>query len=259
MPRLRFDDRAIEPRAILFDKDGVLLDFPHFWHRMIEQRIERVSDAFPLSSADRTSLFEALGIKDGNVEPHGPLVMASKSESVTIIASFLYNRGVRWVKAREIGQQSVVQAEGDLELEDLVKPTPRLVEAFRALSEAGFLLGIATTDDRKNTEELLDFLGLSPLVGSIAGSDRVARGKPHPDMIELACRELKVHPSETVMVGDGVNDLLMGRNAGALGTLGVLTGVTTREELAPHADWILPCAGDLLDHLDHLDHLDRLD
>ncbi|MGE5707302.1 MAG: HAD family hydrolase [Bacteroidota bacterium] len=252
MPRLRFDDRAIEPRAILFDKDGVLLDFPFFWHRMIEQRIQRVADAFPLSAEDRTLLLEALGITNGKVEPHGPLVMASKSESVTITASFLYQRGLPWVKAREIGQQSVVQAEGDLKLEDLVKPTPRLVEAFRSLSEAGFLLGIATTDDKKNTEELLDFLGLSPLIGSVVGSDRVARGKPHPDMIELAGLELGVHPSEAVMVGDGVNDLIMGRNAGTLGTLGVLTGVTTHAELAPHADWILPAAGDLLDHLDHL-------
>ncbi|HBN07196.1 MAG TPA: hypothetical protein DD435_00635 [Cyanobacteria bacterium UBA8530] len=246
--KLFLEGRLVSARAIVFDKDGVLLDFPFFWEKMIDARIERVHRAFPLEEREKKELSRALGIEEKGVDPHGPLVMASKNESNTIIASFLYSRGVPWVKGREIGKEAILEAEKELSLKDLVLPTPRIAELFEKLKQAGWLLAIATTDDKKNTEELLDYMGIRETVSSVVGSDRVSKGKPHPEMILLACSELGVLPSEAVMVGDGVNDLLMGRNAGVAATVGVLTGVASRKELSVHADLILDCAGRLLEH-----------
>ncbi|HEY9766508.1 MAG TPA: HAD family hydrolase [Chroococcales cyanobacterium] len=244
---LFLEDRLVSARAIVFDKDGVLLDFPFFWKKMIAARIERVHRRFPLDEEGKKELSKSLGIDEKRVDPHGPLVMASKSESNTIIASFLYSRGLPWVKGREIGKNAILEAEKELSLKDLVLPTPRIAELFEKLKQAGWLLGIATTDDKKNTEELLDYLHIRETVSSVVGSDRVSKGKPHPEMLHLACSELGVAPSEAVMVGDGINDLLMGRNTGVAATVGVLTGVTSREELSPHADLILDFAGQLID------------
>ena len=46
------------------------------------------------------------------------------------------------------------------------------------------------------------------------------------------------------MVGDSTHDLHSGRDAGML-TVAVLTGVAREDELAPHADIVLPDIGHL--------------
>ncbi|MFD2856539.1 HAD family hydrolase [Seohaeicola zhoushanensis] len=51
------------------------------------------------------------------------------------------------------------------------------------------------------------------------------------------------------MVGDSTHDLFAGRTAG-MHTVGVLTGVAGHEDLAPHADVVLPDIGHLPAWLD---------
>ena len=53
---------------------------------------------------------------------------------------------------------------------------------------------------------------------------------------------MKLKPERVVMVGDSTHDLLAGRAAG-MQTLGVLTGIAERPELAPLADAVLPDIG----------------
>jgi phosphoglycolate phosphatase-like HAD superfamily hydrolase len=55
-----------------------------------------------------------------------------------------------------------------------------------------------------------------------------------------ACHALGLDPEETVMVGDMPSDLLAGRAAGCCLTVGVLTGLGTREDLSPIADVVVP-------------------
>ena len=81
--------------------------------------------------------------------------------------------------------------------------------------------------------------GLTPGCGSIvaaiataAGVQPVVIGKPQPLILEMALHRLGVKPDEAVMVGDRLDtDILAGQRAGML-TLLVLTGVSTRDEIA---------------------------
>ena len=72
------------------------------------------------------------------------------------------------------------------------------------------------------------------------------RVKPHPDHLHAALRELAVHPSAAIMVGDHPLDILLGQRAG-IRTIGVLTGHSGREAMrAAQADWILDRAEEIL-------------
>jgi 4-nitrophenyl phosphatase len=81
--------------------------------------------------------------------------------------------------------------------------------------------------------------GLLPGCGSViaaiataSGAKPVVIGKPEPLMLEMALHRLGVKPDEAVMVGDRLDtDILAGQRAGMLTVL-VLTGVSTREEVA---------------------------
>jgi 4-nitrophenyl phosphatase len=81
--------------------------------------------------------------------------------------------------------------------------------------------------------------GLVPGAGSIvaalaaaSGMEPVVIGKPETPMLEMAMRRMGVQPEETVMIGDRLDtDVLAGHRAGMLTVL-VLTGVSTRDDLA---------------------------
>lgn len=87
--------------------------------------------------------------------------------------------------------------------------------------------------------------GVLPGSGSIAaaiatasGTPPVVMGKPETVMVEQALKACGVGPEEAVMVGDRLDtDILAGNRAHVLTAL-VLTGVSTREELATSS--ILP-------------------
>lgn len=81
--------------------------------------------------------------------------------------------------------------------------------------------------------------GLIPGAGSIVaaiqtatGETPVVVGKPEPLMLQMALARMGVAAEEAVMVGDRLDtDIIAGERAGML-TLLVLTGVSTREEIA---------------------------
>lgn len=81
--------------------------------------------------------------------------------------------------------------------------------------------------------------GLVPGAGSVVAAIRVASGieptvigKPETPMLEMALARMGVEPREAVMIGDRLDtDILAGQRTGMLTAL-VLTGVSTREEIA---------------------------
>jgi 4-nitrophenyl phosphatase len=81
--------------------------------------------------------------------------------------------------------------------------------------------------------------GLVPGAGSIiaalaaaSGETPIVIGKPETPLLEMAMARMGTLPAETVMIGDRLDtDILAGKRAGTQTVL-VLTGVSTREDLA---------------------------
>jgi phosphoglycolate phosphatase len=67
----------------------------------------------------------------------------------------------------------------------------------------------------------LEWLGIREYFDVIMGNDLVERGKPFPDMMQLACMILDVPCSETAIIGDTNGDMRMGQAAGAAVTIGI--------------------------------------
>jgi phosphoglycolate phosphatase len=125
-------------------------------------------------------------------------------------------------------------------------PTTDLVLLFERLVGSGRRIAVATTDDRGPTEATLRALGLRSFVSSVACGDDGIGVKPDPAMVLAICRAERVDPERAAVIGDTPADLAMGRAAGVGRTIGVLSGVGSREDLAPLADTLLRSVGDLL-------------
>ena len=103
-------------------------------------------------------------------------------------------------------------------------------EALTRLRQSGYILGVVSSRHMLSLLQICDLQGITEYFTTIYGVDRVNRPKPAPDTVLLALKELGISREDSLVVGDTVFDLLMGRNAGCR-TCGVTYGNQSREQL----------------------------
>lgn len=106
---------------------------------------------------------------------------------------------------------------------------------LRAFRRAGLLQATVTGKLAADCQRILAGLGIHREIQLYLGGDSVPAGrtKPAPDVTLLAMDRLGARPEETVVVGDTVTDMAMGRAAGVR-TIQVLWGYATAP--LPEAD-----------------------
>jgi phosphoglycolate phosphatase len=240
---LRPDLAALSPALIIFDKDGTLIDFHAMWGQWVIELARRLESVTGLDLAGR--LFQAL-----DFDPHSGRIAPEGNLAVTPMA------GLRDLTAAVLRQIDLVPADIEGVLAQtwhqpdpvvLAQPLTDLALLFTTLQRAGFKIAIATSDDRRPTEDLLDAWQLTHLVHGLVCADDGLPIKPAPEMVLALCRRLKVLPQNTVVVGDNAPDLQMGRRAGAAVTIGVLSGVGNVTALTPWADLVLNSIAELVE------------
>jgi phosphoglycolate phosphatase len=98
--------------------------------------------------------------------------------------------------------------------EDRAQPYAGAAESLRTLHDANLRIAVVTNKQHRFAAALLERLGLSACVDVVIGGDTCARRKPDPQPLLFACESLRVPPSESLMVGDSVNDVQAARAAG---------------------------------------------
>ena len=169
---------------------------------------------------------------------------------------------------REVLQAQLAQHSGE-SAEAVTARLQRSEEAFRAslqasLAQSGVRLiegventfawlrarkikiALNTGFDRAVLEALIHATGWSEnMIDAAVCSDDVAHGRPAPYMIFRAMEATNVYDVRRVIaIGDTVNDLLSGFNAGVRGVIGVLSGSHDLAQLssAPHTHIIASVA-----------------
>lgn len=232
----------IEPALIIFDKDGTLIDFNALWGGWVIALAKRLEEAAGLSIAPQ--LFEAMDYdaESGHIVPEGKLAVTPMTGLRDLTYQVLQEASLSETMISEI-MAKVWHSPNPLTES---QPLTDLSFLFGCLRAHGLKIAVATSDDHAPTEALVIEWGLSPLVDAIAGADDGMAIKPAPDMVLYICDTLKISPDKTVMVGDNVADLQMGRAAGVGLTVGVLSGVSTATDLTGEADMVLSSIKELI-------------
>ena len=228
-------------RGILFDKDGTLVDFNQTWFGII---MTLARAAAPGDEGTARGLASAGGYDWAQQKFVGGSVVAAGTVADLVD---LWHAGLdRPERADRIARyDALAVAEGSRRAVGIALVQETLAE----LQGAGFVLGIATNDSEAGARATSAALGLTPLFHSIIGYDSVVRPKPWPDQLQLFASRTGLLPGAIAMVGDNSHDLEMARAAGAGLAIGVLSGNSTRAELAGLADIIVDSIADLPDLL----------
>lgn len=118
-----------------------------------------------------------------------------------------------------------------------VRPISDAEFVFKELHKMGIKVALDTGFNREITDIILARVGWAntTLIDATATSDEVPQGRPFPYMIQKIMLELGVSdPKMVVKVGDTEVDVNEGLRANCLMSIGITSGVFTKEELIPY-------------------------
>jgi phosphoglycolate phosphatase len=226
-----------EIRAVLFDKDGTLIDFHTTWSVIARE--------LALEAAGGDAERAALLLKEAGYDP----ALARFRPDSVFAAGTNADVVALWYPHLDRESRAELLARFDREAARraarLARLLPGVAEALGELHRLGLRLGLATNDSTGSAEQTLRALAIASHFDAVFGYDAVANPKPAPDVVHAFAELAGLKPAQIAVVGDNRHDLATARAAQAGLAVGVLSGTGTRESLAPLADIILESAADL--------------
>ncbi|AGA86540.1 phosphoglycolate phosphatase, chromosomal [Pseudomonas sp. SCT] len=90
-----------------------------------------------------------------------------------------------------------------------------MAELLDEIERSNLLWGVVTNKPLRFAEPIMHQLGLASRSAVLVCPDHVARSKPDPEPMLLACKQLDLDPSAVLFVGDDLRDIESGRAAGS--------------------------------------------
>jgi beta-phosphoglucomutase len=121
-------------------------------------------------------------------------------------------------------------------------PMDGAVELIDVLMADGFRLAVGSSAPLENIELSLERLGRAGKFSAVVAGADVSRGKPDPQVFQLAAQRLGISPEWCAVIEDAVHGIEAAQRAGMIGI--ALTGTATREQLEK-ADLVVDRLGEL--------------
>lgn len=182
------------PRAVVFDKDGTLIDVHDTWGPVFATIIPEMAEERAVDVAG------ALGVvlPDATLRPDSVVIAGSNADIVAVMAPVLGRP--------ESELLPVLESRIDELAVRHVTPLPSTAGVLEALERDGVWMGLATNDGIATTERQLDALGWRSHFASVLGYDSGFGAKPDPGMLLESARRAGVAIDRLVFVGDSETD-----------------------------------------------------
>jgi phosphoglycolate phosphatase len=122
-----------------------------------------------------------------------------------------------------------------------------VLETLKTLKNDGFKLACITNKTARFTNPLMETADLAPYFDFIASGDTFAEMKPNPLPLLEVAKLLNVLPENAWMIGDSINDISAGKNAG-FKTIAVSYGYAGQHSMADlNADYTVNAISKIVD------------
>ena len=224
-------------RGILFDKDGVFVDFDKTWAPALKVLARDFAGGDPAREARYLEWAGYDPARDNFVS--GSIWAAGNTGD--LVDAWLPS-GSAEAKAEMAHRIDGYCATCD---PAPLLPLDVLQGVFGNLRQQGYVLGVATNDSEISARNTVNRFGLSDMFQLVMGYDSVLRPKPAGDPVHMFASHTGFDVGELAMVGDNLHDAEMARAAGTGLAIGVLSGNSTRDELESHVDHIIESIADV--------------
>lgn len=223
-------------KAILFDRDGTLLDLQATWaeatYLILHEMTDGNADLMARLSQEGGYDLKARRFLDGAM-----LLTTAPDDYIDDWADMCgeTDRDAFWEMFEAVSLKHSTSSATLL---------PGVLQALNSLREANIPMGIATNGTESSARKQMQHLGLEDHFCFICGCDSGFGQKPDPGQVLAFAGHLSIDPGDVLMVGDSLHDIRAGLAAGSL-TLGLPTGAGSLEELTSEADQVLQSLADL--------------
>jgi beta-phosphoglucomutase len=207
----------MEPRAVIFDMDGVLIDSYHAhmeaWMRLGRKFGRPITEAqfIPTFGRRNKEIFDALW----------PDIPAAEVDT--------------WGAWKEVEYRRIVT-----EQFPAMDGAEELLDALKA---AGFGIAIGSSGPPENVDVAMHGLKRGHLFDAIVNGREVSQGKPHPEVFLKAAEKMGIAPRRCAVIEDSLAGLEAARRAG-MTPIGI-TGTFPREQLTGHAALVVDALTEL--------------
>lgn len=185
-------------KAVIFDKDGTLVDMNATWGRAMSRTIEHLCN----DDEQKRLLSHNLGLN-----------LATGTFSEDSVAPRTTWSNLRAIIATAIDPDEFAKWNRQYAAEALA-PTPTAIETIETLHATGYKLALATNHIVEPTMHQLELLEIDKYFTCVLAADSGFGSKPEPGMVLEAMRQLDTTTDNCVMVGDTTSDLGAAKAAG---------------------------------------------
>lgn len=227
----------MQTKAILFDKDGTLIDFEKIWVNVSRYAVKEILKKFNMECVPEERMLEALGIYDGTAAIDGVLAQYPYDIMGKALYDALEAYGCKSSLEEIIGYTE--KAYCDNLDKGVVEPIcENLREVLVSFKSRGIKLFVVTNDYTSATREILEKAHIYDLFDDVYTVDRGLPHKPDPTVIYDICKKYSFDGHELCMVGDTLADMQFAKNGGIKG-IGVARNERNRMLISAVADEVI--------------------
>ncbi len=225
-------------KAIIFDKDGTLLDFDSFWVMVTRNVIVELKKEMKAEQVSESEILKALGVENDITNIRGVLCCGTYAQLGEIMHDILKKYGCNCT-VEEVTEFVIDSYYRNCE-KGIIRPTcDNICEVLGGLKKLGVKIAVVTTDKKLVTEQCLQTLGIDSFIDRVYTDDDDVPAKPDPYCIFDFLKREGLERSEIVMVGDTLTDTTFAKNGG-IRVIGVAKSDENKEILTGEADVIIP-------------------
>lgn len=237
----------INADAIIFDKDGTLIDFDAFWIPVTVKAMEDILKKLNKTDIPICEILTAFGVHNGVTDIDSVLCKGTYTQMGQIIYNILKDHGCN-ISCDETVKLVIEAYNKNASINDVKPTSPKLVEVLTKLKSQGKKLAVVTTDNEEITIKCLEKLGVVELFDKIYTDNGKFPPKPDPYCAFDFCNLVRVEKERTVMIGDTMTDVSFAKNAG-IPVICLAKTDENRTILSEFADAVISDLCELLDLL----------
>lgn len=182
----------MEIKAVIFDMDGVLIDAREWHYESLNKALNLFGSA--ISRYDHLVTFDGLPTK-------------RKLEMLTLVAGF--PKGLHSF-VNDLKQQYTMEI-----VYSNCKPVFQQQYALSKLKNEGYHLAVCSNSIRKTVEIMMEKAALIEYLDFFLSNQDVSKGKPDPEIYQLAIEKMGLQPHECLIVEDNDHGLKAAIASGA--------------------------------------------
>lgn len=176
-------------KAVIYDMDGVLIDSEPLWKIAMEEVFHEVN-----CDLTRKDFEQTVGLRLDEVitywYEHRPWENATPEQVLERIVQKMI---------------VLIQANGE--------PLSGVIDSLEFFKAKGFKIGLATSSYEILIDTVLEVLNIKHYFDKTHSAEHEKFGKPHPDVYIHTAKELKVRPTECIVIEDSINGVIAGKAA----------------------------------------------